>query len=246
MSYLVINDAENAENQTSLLDAVLARIEGDGADTELISRFARTYFRRLPGDPSVSADELYDEVTRLYDFIEQRSEPIAVMAINPPKHDGATAGTVVQVNIDDGPFLVDSISNELQAHGLRVSRVLHPVVGVQRDDQGRLLDIRPARGSDRRESVQHWVLERRLFEADLPSLERGLHRVLVDVQAAVGDFDEMAGAIQKMIELVRRGEGHYPAADIDESIAFLEWLLEDNFVFLGYREYELRMLATAG
>ena len=27
--------------------------------------------------------------------------------------------------------------------------------------------------------------------------------------------------------------------DVDESVAFLEWLLEDNFVFLGYREYEL-------
>ena len=59
------------------------------------------------------------------------------------------------------------------------------------------------------------------------------------MRATVRDFGAMVGVIPRMIELVRRGEGHYPVGDVDESVAFLEWLLEDNFVFLGYREYEL-------
>ena len=49
----------------------------------------------------------------------------------------------------------------------------------------------------------------------------------------------MVGVVTRIVELVRRGEGACPVGNVDESVAFLEWLLEDNFVFLGYREYEL-------
>ena len=31
--------------------------------------------------------------------------------------------------------------------------------------------------------------------------------------------------------------GFYPEADLGEAIAFLQWLRDENFVFLGYREY---------
>lgn len=246
MNELSIEDADTSNNETADLSAVLTLInERHGARSELITRFARSYLRRLPGSPSMSADDLYDEVSGLFDFIKVRSEPIAVRAFNPQTGDGEDVGTVIEVDVEDGPFLVDSISNELMAHGLEVARVLHPVIGVRRDEAGRLIDIQPARASDERESVQHWVLVRRLFEADLSALERALHRVLVDVKATVRDFDAMLGVLPKMIEYVRQGEGHYPAAVIDESIAFLDWLREDNFVFLGYREYEL-IDATGG
>jgi glutamate dehydrogenase len=237
---LAATDVHGSKGDRTVLDAVIARIEDDARPfPDLITRFARSYLRRVPPAPALSADELHDEVVGLYEFIEVRSEPIAVRAFNPPADDDVGPPTVIEVTIDDGPFLVDSIGNELQAHGLGVSRVLHPVIGVQRDEEGRLTHVRPARASDKRESVQHWVLERRLFDADLPALEQALRRVLVDVQATVRDFGAMVGVIPRMIELVRRGEGHYPVGDVDESVAFLEWLLEDNFVFLGYREYEL-------
>ena len=241
-----IEDADTSNDGTADLNAVLSLInERHGARGELITRFARSYLRRLPGSPSTSADDLYEEVIGLFDFIEVRSEPIAVRAFNPQSGDGEDAGTVIEVDVEDGPFLVDSISNELLAHGLEVASVLHPVIGIRRDEAGRLIDIRPARASDERESVQHWVLARRLFETDLLALEGALHRVLVDVKATVRDFDAMLGVLPRMIEYVRRGEGHYSAAVIEESIAFLDWLREDNFVFLGYREYEL-MDATGG
>jgi glutamate dehydrogenase len=237
---LADTEAEPPRGATSALEAVVARAgELHKGREELIARFAAAYLHRLPDDSDVSADTVCDEVLGLYDFIDVRSEPIAVRAFNPPSDDIEAPGTVIEVNVDDGPFLVDSIRNELAAHGLGVSKALHPVIGVQRDEHGRLSDVRPARASEKRESVQHWVLERRLFEADLPALEGALRQVLVDVEAAVRDFDAMLGVIPRMIELTRRGRGHFPDGDIEESVAFLEWLRDDNFVFLGYREYEL-------
>ncbi|HUG07397.1 MAG TPA: NAD-glutamate dehydrogenase domain-containing protein [Acidimicrobiia bacterium] len=220
----------------------MARIRDHPDDrSDLVSLFTRSYLRRLPPHPTVSVDDLHEEVTGLYDFIETRTTPIAVRAFNPPEDHprGESSGTVVEVHVDDSPFLVDSIGGELQARGLEVARVLHPVLGIQRDDGGRIIDIRAARASDLRESIQHWVLDRRLSDADLSDLQTKLVQVLSDVQAAVGDFDRMVGMLPRMIELVRRGRGNYPPGEIDEAVAFLEWLREDNFVFLGYREYEV-------
>ena len=42
-----------------------------------------------------------------------------------------------------------------------------------------------------------------------------------------------------MIEIARAGTALYPPDEVAETVAFLEWLLDLNFVFLGYREYEL-------
>ena len=35
------------------------------------------------------------------------------------------------------------------------------------------------------------------------------------------------------------GAARYPDDEVDETVAFLEWLLQDHFIFLGYREYRI-------
>ena len=46
-------------------------------------------------------------------------------------------------------------------------------------------------------------------------------------------------AVRGMIEIARAGSSLYPQDEVAETVSFLEWLLDLNFVFLGYREYEL-------
>jgi glutamate dehydrogenase len=226
----------------TVIDAVVAQTADSGdSSTDQMAHFARSYLRRLPANPSISVESLGAEVRGLYEFIEMRSEPIAVRVFNPDDsgHTAESPGTVIEIHVDDSPFLVDSVSNELGARGLEVARVLHPVVGIERDDTGRIREVRAARASDTRESVQHWVLERQLPEDEHGELEDALIQVLTDVQAAVGDFERMVDTLPRMIELVKRGQGHFQPGEIAEAIAFLDWLREDNFVFLGYREYEI-------
>jgi glutamate dehydrogenase len=203
--------------------------------------FARSYLHRLTLDRPTSPEALFHEVAGLYGLVERRVEPITVRAFNPTMagHGYESDGTVVEVHVDDSPFLVDSILNELEAHDLQVARVLHPVIGTRRDESGQLIGLDSARSSEVAESVQHYVLERRLFDADLPPLEQALKRVLADVQLVVRDFGAMVGVIPRMIEIARVGGDHYSGPETEEAIAFLQWLAEDNFVFLGYREYRL-------
>ena len=233
---------ETSDQDAALLDAVIELIEQDaGTRSEMLESFALTYLYRFTTSRDTSPGALYHEIRCLFDFIEERTSPIAVRAFNPTNdtHGYTSKGTIVEVHVDDSPFLVDSITNELEAHHIQVARVLHPVIGTERTADGRIVGLGAALSSDNRESVQHYELERRLFPGDLPALEAAITRTLEDVHRAVVDFESLLGAIPRMIEHARRGGAFYEPEEVEEAVAFLEWLTEDNFVFLGYREYEI-------
>ena len=51
--------------------------------------------------------------------------------------------TAVEIVTDDMPFLIDSVSMELNRRGFGVHLIIHPVLGVRRDDDGELIEILP-------------------------------------------------------------------------------------------------------
>ena len=87
-------------------------------------------------------------------------------------------------------------------------------------------------------------LRRLLLQAHGPAvladLQASLHEVLVDVRTAVADYDAMVEQVEKALEELRavRPTSIDPE-DHGEAIAFLEWLLRDNFTFLGYDAYQI-------
>jgi glutamate dehydrogenase len=65
----------------------------------------------------------------------------------------------------------------------------------------------------------------------------GIHATLADVRAAVGDFRLLRG---KMTDCADELEACRPArtlAHFTEALAFLRWLSQDKFIFLGARDY---------
>jgi glutamate dehydrogenase len=87
--------------------------------------------------------------------------------------------------------------------------------------------------------VQHVELDQQLDEDEIRDLDAHLHKVLADVQLALDDFESMRAAVHRMVELARAATARYDDQEISEAVAFLEWLLDLNFVFLGYREYRI-------
>ena len=62
---------------------------------------------------------------------------------------------------DDMPFLVDSVANAIAARQLTIHRLLHPVVCVDRDEDGVLRRVEPLCGDkSRRESMMYIELDR--------------------------------------------------------------------------------------
>ena len=230
-----------------LLERIAARApRGRGP---VLRTFAEAYVRRLPSaELALRADDLPGEVRGAFALADGRGNAeVAVRAFNPTTADDGyeTPGSVLETNTPDSPFLFDSVNEELQARGLAVTRVVHPVIGTERDAKGRLTALPHVREAATRESVMHFEVDRRLGAEELADLETRIRSILGDVRLTVRDFEPMRERIVRMIEIARDGARRYPADAVDETVAFLRWLLDLNFVFLGYGEYDL-VEATGG
>ncbi|MTI44062.1 glutamate dehydrogenase (NAD) [Roseibium hamelinense] len=152
--------------------------------------------------------------------------------------------TVVEIVNDNMPFLVDSVMDELQDSRLDVRLVLHPVFVVERDANGTLTSAmghkRPPKRSDRQESLIHIHVARLESAEERDALKGRLDSVLSDVRATVVDFkpmqERLADAISTYKFKTTQFEGNND--ELWEAIHFLEWMANDNFIFLGMREYK--------
>ncbi len=224
-----------------LLALIDEQVEPDRA--QVVRGFARAYLRRLASDGSegISADALLAEVLALFEFACARDgDAVAVRAFNPTleEHGYEPAGSVVETNTEDLPFLVDSVRGVLQSRGVRCVRLLHPIVATDRDGSGRIRAVRDARGATHRESVMHFDLDRRLSDDELTELEAAIRDVLAAVRATVRDFPAMLERVSAMVKLARAGASRYPTDEVEEVVDFLVWLQRGEFVFLGAREYD--------
>ncbi|HEX8302868.1 NAD-glutamate dehydrogenase [Sphingomonas sp.] len=106
---------------------------------------------------------------------------------------------------DDMPFLVDSIAAAIGAHDLPVQRILHPVIAVSRDKQGKLDSIGP-NGDSTRESMVYIEMDR----ADARTrrnLVAELERTLDQVRDAVHDWRALQTAMAADAASVPSKEG---------------------------------------
>ena len=166
--------AEPDESGAALVDELLAEL--DAGRTGPLAEFVRAYVRRAP--PPLRAEhtvpELAAQVRSVFAFVNGRPPgELAVRAYNPElDRDGWSAsGSVVDVNVEDAPFLVDTVTSEIHAFSCQVRVVLHPVMGVERAEDGTIEAVTPARGAPRRESVMHFQIDRRLDDAALEALD---------------------------------------------------------------------------
>ena len=130
---------------------------------------------------------------------------------------------------DDMPFLVDSIAGAISARGLAVHRLLHPIMRVVRDKDGKLVSI----GSTETAAVPESVIYIELDRADARArheLVEELDRVLAAVRAAVADWPEMTARMTADAADVARSD--------DEGAALLSWLADNHFTLLGHAQLD--------
>src|SRR5512133_3773233 len=215
----------------------------DSERAPILRAFVREYMRRVEGEShGQDAEALFNEMLGVFELAAARDgAPMAARAFHPKRseHGYQTAGSVLETNTEDLPFLVDSVSAELQARGLGIVRVLHPIVGTERSPDGGIARILHPSGAPATESVMHFELDRRLAPEDLADLEDAVRSVLADVRRVVRDFPRLRERVESVVDVAREGAARYEEDEVAEVVSFLEWLARDNFIFLGARDYEL-------
>ncbi|TPJ38133.1 NAD-glutamate dehydrogenase [Mesorhizobium sp. B2-5-13] len=150
--------------------------------------------------------------------------------------------TVITVVNDNMPFLFDSILGEVTETSGEPTLVAHPVITVRHGKTGVdeiLGDGNFARddGSHDRLSVIHVHIPR-LTPEQANGLTERLRKMLGQVHAAVNDWRPMLARLDQAISEFRYSAVPLDKKSVAEAIAFLEWLRDDNFTFLGMREFK--------
>jgi len=152
------------------------------------------------------------------------------------------AVSIIEMINNDMPFLLDSVMAELTAQGIDIRLVLHPIFTVERDHTGALIGFRgdgQAVGAAQRESFIHIHVERIEDEARQTQIVRAIGAVLEDVRLCVQDWRPMMARVGEVIAEIKNNPPPLPVEEIAEATQFLEWLVANNFTFLGVREYAL-------
>src|SRR5688572_13719890 len=119
--------------------------------------------------------------------------------------------------------------------------MIYPAVFVGRDAGGRVTEVRAAREGEARVSVVHCEVGQVTDAQELERMRREIARRLQDVVLATDDFRAMQAAVDRVVSELDTRARDLPAqrAELGEIQAFLQWLRDGAFVFLGYRAYDL-------
>ncbi|WP_372658565.1 NAD-glutamate dehydrogenase, partial [Hydrogenophaga sp.] len=146
--------------------------------------------------------------------------------------------TVVQIVHPDTAFLVDSLSIAVNQSGRTVHWIVHPLLRVGRDGAGKIEQVesaaRTAQAGANSQVVSCMLMEcdRLASDPDGEALCRAIENTLSDVRSAVQDWRAMLSRLQ----LLSAGFTALEGAEAAEAKAFLNWLEQGHFTFLGAQD----------
>ncbi len=234
------------QKKADLIDKVAGRAleRLDRAGAANVERFIRQFYAHVPPDDILNEDpdNLYGAALSLWDLGQAREPGTAKVRVYNPR-DGEQAWrsshTIVEIVNDDMPFLVDSVTSELARLGVEVYLAIHPILRVTRQPDGALSELSdPETAGDKvpRESFMQVQIGEQPAER-LTEIRGRLDVVLSDVRAAVEDWRDMGARLRETLEELQSSPPPLPVEEIEEGIAFLQWMGDDHFTFLGYRQY---------
>jgi glutamate dehydrogenase len=254
---MAIRAEEQKQEAVEAVVALAAERLGDGRAKDF-ARFLRLFYGHVsPGDILDRApDDLYGAALSLWRLAETRAAGRAKLRIlNPRIEDQGwrSPGTVIEIVNDDMPFLVDSVTAALAGEGLTIHLVIHPILRVERDAAGRLttlLEAGRANGNGSvaglHESVMHVEVSEERDPERREALVELLERVLAEVRAAVEDWAAMRERLRAIAADLTAHPPPLAEAERRDALEFLAWLDDDNFTFLGFREYRFGGVSESG
>ena len=224
---------------------------GDGSGGDSVSCYLRAYYQRVATEDLAPPSRLAAVAEAHARLALSRPQGRALVQVRDPAdaqlHPVSGSGLVVDIVIDDMAYLVDSITTELNRHEAEVRLLVHPLLRVRRDVTGALRGILGVCGDaspgtpgepvadEITESWIHVELGPPRDKVTADQLAAELRHVLDDVRVAVEDQARM-GAVARGLADDLGGAFDTKQAEYGE---LLRWLANGNFLFLGYREYDL-------
>ncbi|MDK9735783.1 NAD-glutamate dehydrogenase [Vibrio sp. D404a] len=229
-----------------LLEKVYKLIQDklDLAHRPLVTQLAQHMFSNVSHDDLIQRNEsdLYGAVVSLWHHInEKKADDISVRVFNPTvsRQGWQSTHTIVEIVVPDSPFLVDSVKMALTRLDLSSHLMLHNPTQILRSDKGDVVGVSANEGVF--QSLFHIEVDRLSSKAEMTQLKEELLAIFRDTGLVVNDWMKMVERLQTVTNQVESQKETIPVDEkrFEETVAFLRWLGEHNFTFMGYKEYDL-------
>lgn len=233
-----------------LLDKVFTLI-GEKTNKEkapLVQKFARILFKNIsPADLQGRSDsDLYGATLSLWQrFSHYDSAQPFINVFNPKitKHGWQSEHTIVELIIQDMPFLVDSVRIALNRLGITAHLLLHSPIAISRDAEHHLNNVNaePISGSDNsaKETVFLIEIDHQETSEQIAYLTDELRSVLSEVLLVVNDWELMQQRLLEAKQTVVTSPFAFAETTQQSTLQFIDWLADHHFTLMGYRYYEV-------
>ncbi len=250
------HQSTSEQSKSELIDKAISLAQAGrgtgGPPHEQVAELVRAYYRHVaPEDLLDRTDvDVYGAFAAHYKLANNRPQGTAQVRVTTPtlaeQGWSASGHSVVEVVVDDMPFLVDSLTMELSRQLRDVHVVIHPSFDVVRDITGVLQSVQPVpdgslepEADAERESWMHVEIDRLPDGDDPDAIVDDIQRVLRDVREAVEDWRKMHAQVAALVEDLRTDPPPLDSDEVRQAAELLEWLADEHFTFLGYKEYKL-------
>ena len=236
----MVNKA-NKKLLSDLFNYIREKLQDEQA--EILVDFARLYYESVvfEGYDRIAIEDLYGAVLSHWNLALELSVEQKIKVYNPTleDHGWQSRHTIIEIVVEDMPFLLQSISMEVNRHGFTNHLVLHPVYSIKRNSSGQFLTFSEDSMNDENlnECLVHMEIDRQSDTAVMDALQKSLSKVIIDVRASTEDWSKCLSKMQTIIDELKLSTNK--STQSTDEIAFLQWLHDDHFVFLAYREYEI-------
>lgn len=197
-------------------------------------------FAASPGAAGIDERELSSLAMVAFRFLMERSseEPrIRVLSPDLAQEGWESSGTVVQILLRDRAYIVETVRECLHEAEIRPRRLIASTFRIERDPRRAVLSIDVPGVVGPRETFVHVEFDRHPEPQLIASL---LSERLRDLILATEDEATMRGRLQEIADELRSRPLQRPwNLEAAEAAEFLDWLAEDRFLLLGYREYDV-------
>ncbi len=240
------------EGKDQIIDSVVDHIKSklSGSQARQCAQFVKRFFSTAAVEDlkEWSIDDLYGAALSFWKMMAVREPHQTKIRIYNPdyeRHGWQTTHTVIEIVSDDMPFLVDSVRMVVRRMGFFSHLIIHKGnLFIKRNKEGQLTgfyekDSKSIPADAKPEAAVFIEIDRQTDAAVLEEMHRNFERVLEDNRVVCEDWAKMRQMVNEAVTELNEVSSFAEEDEVEETKAFLNWIEDHHFTFLGIRDYEL-------
>jgi glutamate dehydrogenase len=229
--------------------AKLIQQKVDSKTAPLVEQFAHLLYGNMSSlDIAHRNDsDMYGAALSLWSSLNEHKDDAPVIHVFNPsvsKNGWKSSHTIIEVIIQDMPFLVDSIRIALNRLGLSPHLMLNAPLQIVRDKKLEVNALAPVvddkLNGAKEETIFLIEIDRQSTEQELENIKYELLSVVEDISLTVSDWKPMLTCLNNVIADVTKAKLPGNKAQKADTLNFLNWIAANNFTLMGYRSYDVK------